>query len=82
MAQRSRGCDLGRIIRHGAQPVGDHIEKISYRGLSQTVDVVRLRGRMIESALHDHAFTVAQAIVAGGAVDIEPFLSAFEDTLA
>ena len=71
-----RWSQLRRVIGHGAVTVGHYI-KVVRDGLREAHLVVQVSGRLV-AALHNFAFTVAYARVAGSAVNIEPLLAALK----
>jgi hypothetical protein len=72
----SRGNLIG-VIRHSAKAVCDDVEKVANRRYAKAINMIRRRGR--KSALDDHSLSVASAIVAGRAKDIETLSPAPEN---
>jgi hypothetical protein len=71
--------DLRGVVGHGAESVANHVVDVSVRDRPEPVDVVR--GRLAKAAADDHAVAIAQPVVAGRAVDVEPALAALDDFL-
>ena len=72
--------NLRRVIRHGAESIGHHVEEISQRRLAQPLDVIGRRPA--EPALWDHSVAIPEPGVTGGAINIEPFTAASQNFLA
>ena len=77
MAQRSCSGNLRRISRHRAPAVGDRVEEVAHRRLSQSI--VIKRSGAAETASHDHAVAVAGQSVTGGTEDFVTLFAAIDD---
>jgi hypothetical protein len=72
-----RDRQLRRVVLHRPEPVRHHIEEIADRCVAQAIVVIR--GRLAESALHDHAVALAGAAVARRTEHVEALLPALHD---
>src|SRR5258705_5442938 len=63
---------LRRVIRHVAEPVGDHVKEIADRGIPQPFIVIGRR--LAEPALWNHSASITERPVANRAIDIEALL--------
>src|SRR5687767_7984866 len=64
--------NLLRVVGHGAEAVGDHVEEVPRRLLAHAVLVEG--GRRFVAAPYDYTVAAAQEAVAGCAVDLEALL--------
>ena len=67
--------DLRRVVGHGTEAVGDHVEQISQRRLAQTLNVIRRRLAR-EATRWNHAVAIAHAGMTGSAINVVALLSA------
>src|SRR6266705_1147280 len=67
-----RRLDLPRVVGHVAKSVGDHIKKVTERGMPQAI-IMRGR-RLAEPALRNHPTSITEWPVANRAIDIEALL--------
>ena len=79
-AQRSRGCDLRRVVRHLAEAVRDHVVEVADAACSRSRGSW-IRRRPLVAALDDRAVAFADRRVARRAVDVEALLAAVEQRL-
>src|SRR6185436_20415217 len=68
------GGDLRRVVGHGAEAVGDDVEKVSDGRLAKAVLVIRRRTAI--AAPHDHPVALAGTPMTGRAKDVEALLAA------
>src|SRR5438067_4145906 len=66
--------DLRRVVGHRAEAVGDHVEEVADRRITEAVLMVGRRPTV--PAAHDHPVSLPGAAVARRAVNVEPLLAA------
>src|SRR5215468_8942213 len=69
--------DLLRVVGHDAEAVRDGVEEVAVGCLAQAVDVERRR--LAVAALHNHAVTGPDPVVAGRAEDVVALVAAREN---